>query len=139
MRKLPADLMRALAKAGVKPKSSKYRAVPTVVDGIRFDSKAEAEYYRRLKVCRDNSEIWFFLRQVPFDLPGGYKHRVDFMVFNINGCDECEYEIIEIKGKDISTGKLKRKQVEELYGVKVHVLRAVYQRGVIVSFEELET
>jgi len=138
MRKLPADLMRALAKAGVKPKSSKYRAVPTVVDGIRFDSKAEAEYYRRLKLQQENGEVWFFLRQVPFDLPGGYRHRIGFMVIDATS-EYDRFMLIEIKGKDVATGKMKRKQVEELYGIKVHVLKAVYRRGVIVDFEEVES
>ncbi len=132
MRKLPVAIATAMKKAGVKPKSSKYRAVPTVVDGIRFDSKAEAEYYRRLKLHNIQ-----FIRQPSFDLPGGVKYRADFFRFSTYGSDPIE--VIDVKGKDTAISKLKRKQVEELYGIKIHVMKAVYRRGVIVSFEEVET
>jgi len=138
MRKLPADLMRALAKAGVKPKSSKYRAVPTVVDGIRFDSKAEAEFWKYLHTGLNEGFYEYVLRQIPFDIPGGYRHRVDFMaVMSVHGYKEIAY--YEVKGKDIGTGKLKRKQVEEIYGIKIHVMRAKYRSGTIVGFEEVES
>jgi hypothetical protein len=37
-------------QAGTQPKQSKYRSQPTMVDGIRFDSKREAARYNLLKV-----------------------------------------------------------------------------------------
>jgi hypothetical protein len=137
MRRLPPAVEQAMKQAGVKPKPSKYRAVPTVVDGIRFDSKAEAEYFKDLKWRVKEGWFTYILRQIPFDLPGGYKHRVDFMAVTDCGHGEMNIEYYEVKGKDIGTGKMKRKQVEEIYGVKIHVMKAVYQRGVIVSFEEV--
>lgn len=137
MRKLPVAIATAMKNAGVT-KQSKYKAVPTVVDGIRFDSKAEAEYYKILIGEQLLGLVEYFIRQVQFDLPGGYKHRVDFLVFYPRKIGHQDYWFIEIKGKDIGTGKLKRKQVEEIYGIKIHVMRAKYRSGQITGFEEVE-
>ena len=97
-----------------KPKASKYKNVKTTVDGIKFDSKAEAEYYSLLKVLRDNTkEVTHFLRQVPFDCGAGIKYRLDFLVFYSNG----KVEYIDIKGVRTSVFEIKRKLVESLYPI----------------------
>lgn len=134
MRKLPAAVQKAMAKAGVKPKRNKLGNTPEVYRGVRFQSKAEAEYYRRLiqeKIC---NEITWFIRQTPFHLPGNVKYLADFLVVNTDG----SIRVVDVKGHDTDMSRLKRKQVQELYGIKVHVLKAVYRRGVIVDFEEVE-
>jgi len=66
--------------------------------------------------------VRYIIRQVPFDLPGGAKHLVDFMVVNEKG-----NIFFESKGRDLPMGKLKRKQVEELYDIIVHVITHVNQ------------
>lgn len=149
MRKLPAAIATAMSKAGVKPRRGKYNIdnsdagkAERTVDGIRFDSKAEAEFYQRLKVNLHIGNVSYFLMQVSFHLPGGYRHKVDFMTVThaefFPDDERVHVEFYEIKGMDVATGKMKRKQVEELYGIKIHVLHAVYQRGVIVDFQEVE-
>lgn len=50
-----------------KPKS-KFRAVPVVVDGIRFDSKLEAGRWQELKLQERAGEISGLRRQVDFPL-----------------------------------------------------------------------
>jgi hypothetical protein len=47
---------------------SKYRAVPTVVDGIRFHSKREAVRYVELKLLEKVGEIWDLELQPCFPL-----------------------------------------------------------------------
>lgn len=47
---------------------SKYGARKTVVDGITFDSKKEANRYRELKLLEEAGEIRFLRLQVPFEL-----------------------------------------------------------------------
>lgn len=42
---------------------SKYKAVKTTIDGIVFDSKAEGECYRILKLMERNRQIKFIERQ----------------------------------------------------------------------------
>ena len=95
----------------------KYNAVRTNIDGIKFDSKREAQYYQELKYRVMAGEVVFFLRQVPFDLPGNTKYRVDFMEFHADGTVHC----IDIKGMETAMFKLKKKQVESLYPVKIEV------------------
>ena len=102
-------------KLPVKPKRNKYNAQKTYVDGICFDSKKEADYYRRLKVLRDMGEVLYFLRQVPFDLPGNTKYRVDFMV--VYQHDRVRY--IDVKGRRTKAFIRNKKQVEALYPVTI--------------------
>ena len=93
----------------------KYGAVKTELDGIKFDSKKEAQYYRDLKVLKQSGELVFFLRQVPFDLPGNVKYRCDFQEFWANG----NVRFVDVKGYPTPEYKLKKKQVEALYPIKI--------------------
>jgi hypothetical protein len=61
------------------PKRSKYGSVMEECQGIKFQSKREAKYYRELKARVFAGEVSYFLRQVPFELVGGIKYRIDFM------------------------------------------------------------
>ena len=120
------NLTAAQFKALKKPRN-KYNAVKTVVDGIAFASKAEAEYYRRLKDWQQAGLISYFLIQVPFRLPGNTKYVVDFQIFG----PELDVAYLDVKGFDTPIGKLKRKQVEALYPVKIAVIKLV--RSVFVE------
>ena len=57
-----ADLTRKAAKP------SKYRNVKVVVDGMTFDSKREAQYWRELQLRERAGEISKLSRQAAFDL-----------------------------------------------------------------------
>jgi hypothetical protein len=102
-----------------KKKKNKYGAVKTVEDGIRFDSMKEVWRYRGLQLMKAAGEVKFFLRQVPFELTGGVKYRVDFVVFWANGCITFE----DVKGYETKEFKIKKKQVEALYPIKIEVLK----------------
>jgi len=93
----------------------KFSAVKTEVDGIRFDSKKEAEYYRELKLRWLSGEVIFFLRQVPFHLPGGVTYRVDFQEFWADGT----VHFVDVKGMRTKEYIMKKKMVESLYPVKI--------------------
>lgn len=95
----------------------KYHAQPTTVDEIRYDSKKEARYGSQLKLLQKAGEILFFLRQVPFDLPGGIKYRVDFMEFWKDG----NIKFIDVKGFMTQVSKNKIKQVEALYPINIEL------------------
>lgn len=57
---------------------SKYGARKTVVDGIIFDSKKEANRYRELKLLERAGEICCLRLQVPFELiPAQYEETGD--------------------------------------------------------------
>jgi Protein of unknown function (DUF1064) len=103
---------------------SKYRAKITEVDGIKFASKLEADRYKQLKLLKASGEVCYFLRQVPFDLPGGAVYRCDFMVIYpfgpLSWAQHTEFE--DCKGYMTPLSKLKIKQVEALYPVKIKIL-----------------
>ena len=96
----------------------KFNAVRTEVDGVKFSSKKEASYYQTLCLRRKAGEVLFFLRQVPFHLPGGVRYVVDFQEFHADGT----VHFVEIKGFDTPMGKFKRKMVEDLYPIKIEVI-----------------
>ena len=93
----------------------KYKAKKTVSDGIKFDSKKEAKYYDELKLRVMAGEVVFFLRQVPFHLPGSVTYRVDFQEFHSNG----EVHFIDVKGFRTAGYIAKKKMVEDLYPVEI--------------------
>jgi hypothetical protein len=96
-------------------KASKYFAQKTIIDNINFASKKEGRRYQELKALKFAKEVKFFLRQVPFHLPGKTKYLLDFMVFWENGNITFE----DTKGFRTSTYKLKKRQVEEIYPIKI--------------------
>lgn len=103
---------------GRLPLRHKYHAKPTELDGIRFDSKKEAKYYQELKLRQKAGEIIFFLRQVPFHLPGGVTYRVDFQEFHADGT----VHFLDIKGMQTDEFKMKKKMVESLYPVEIEIV-----------------
>ncbi len=93
----------------------KFKAKRTNVDDIKFSSKKEANRYNTLKLLRKSGEILFFLRQVPFHLPGGVKYICDFLIFWVNG----EVTIEDVKGFKTESYKAKKKMVEALYPIEI--------------------
>lgn len=97
----------------------KFNAVRTEIDGIKFDSKAESKYYSNLKIKVQAGIVIFFLRQVPFHLPGGVTYRVDFQEFHSDG----SVHFVDVKGMETKDFIMKKKIVEDLYPVKIEVVR----------------
>lgn len=118
----PRARQQAAAQLGLedhkRKRRSKYNAERTQVDGIWFDSKREAERYCYHKLRIRAGEIRFVHRQVIFDLPGGSTHRVDFGVVNLDWT--VTYE--ESKGADHADGRLRRRQVADIYGVEIKLV-----------------
>lgn len=106
----------------------KYHAVPSVVDNIRFDSKAEARRFEELKLLQKAGAIKRFQLQPSFILldaytkPNGEKvrpiiYKADFEVFYPD-----HVEIEDVKGVETPIFKLKRKMFEKRYPDKKLVL-----------------
>lgn len=93
----------------------KFKAKPQEYDGIKFPSKAEAKRYIELKVLQAKGEITFFLRQVPFHLPGGVKYVCDFVIFWANGSVTFE----DVKGMKTPLYIAKKKIVESIYPIEI--------------------
>jgi len=93
------------------PRKSKYRAIPTVLDGIRFASKSEAKRYGQLKLLQMAGEIRWFTCQVPFHLGAGVRYVCDFLIVYTDG----QVEVEDVKGMETAMFKVKKKLFEAAY------------------------
>jgi Protein of unknown function (DUF1064) len=99
---------------------SKYRNRACVIDGLRFPSRLEARCYEWLKARRDViRDVAWFVRQVPFDLPGGIKYRADFLAVLVAG----GVEVIDAKGMLTDVAKLKLRLMKSTHGIDVVLWR----------------
>src|SRR3990167_7460322 len=96
----------------------KFKAVQAERDGMKFPSKLEAKRYDELKLLQEGGQVVFFLRQVPFHLPGGVKYVCDFQVFWSDGTVTCE----DTKGMKTESFRAKKRMVEALYPVQITVV-----------------
>lgn len=99
----------------------KFNAAPVTLDGIRFDSKLESRFYQRLVLLQKAGEVVFFLRQVPFHLPGGVKYVCDFQIFY----SDHSVSFVDVKGYETETFKVKKKIVESIYPVEIEIVKSV--------------
>lgn len=106
---------------------SKYGATAVVIDGERFDSKAEYARWETLRLRERIGEISNLRRQVryPLEVQGvlvGY-YTADF-VYQETGTEVTE----ESKGFFSTDAKLRIKLFEAIYGVKVRITGAAAKR-----------
>lgn len=109
-------------------KAAKYGNARNVVDGIRFDSKLEADRYVELKKLQHCGVVRWFIMQAPFRLPGGITYRADFVVIWAPAAPEQfagDSDVVSVedcKGFMTRVSLNKIKQVEELYGITVRII-----------------
>ena len=97
----------------------KFKAKSVRDDGHHFASKLEHEFYQKLLLLQKAGEVVFFLRQVPFHLPGGVKYVADFQIFNFDGT----IRIVDVKGVETSAFITKKKLVEAIYPVEIEIVK----------------
>lgn len=102
---------------------SKYHAVPTVIDGRRFASKAEARRYGVLRLMERSGEIRGLELQPRYSLHvNGWKlgeYRADFRYVTSDG----ETVVEDVKGVLTPMYRWKKKHVAAEYGVDVVEVR----------------
>lgn len=97
---------------------NKYKAIKTVVDGIKFDSKKEAARYRNLKLLERAGEITNLVLQPRFDLMvNGIKcgfYKADFQYLR-------NHETIteDVKGVKTPVYNLKKKLIKAIYNIDI--------------------
>lgn len=96
-------------------KKSKYNANKVEIDGIKFDSQKEADYYSELKLRLAAKDIKGFCRQPEFVLAPNLRYKADFIVFNNDGTSE----IIDVKGMQTQVYKDKKKVFEDKFNLKI--------------------
>ena len=111
---------------------SKYHSQKVTVDGITFESKAEAERYFELTLMERMGMIKDLARQVPFVLikgqrwSDGKKHRdvvykADFVYLDT----ETDKVVVEdVKGFRTEGYKIKRELMKDRYGVEIQEVGA---------------
>lgn len=111
-----------LLKLATARKRQKYNAQPTVVDGIRFASKAEATRWQQLGLLERAGEITGICRQVRFPLEVcGVK--VTTYVADFVYQDAKRGRVIEdVKGVSTPLFKLKRKMFEAIYQQEITII-----------------
>jgi hypothetical protein len=109
---------RVFEKEGTMIRRSKYGNKKTVVDGIKFDSMAEATRYSVLKILQASGLISSLRLQVPYAI-------------TVNGRKICRYvadfvyiedgkEVVEdVKGMKTPVYNLKKKLMEAVFGVVI--------------------
>lgn len=107
----------------------KYRNEPTVVDGIRFDSKAEAMRWQELRLMERAHEISDLQRQVPFKLIPTCKTRKGKTVYGTTYLADFVYKdrqgrqvVEDVKGGRATMTReyiIKKKLMLWLYGIEI--------------------
>lgn len=100
---------------------SKYNSKKIVIDGIKFDSKVEGEFYIYLKDLKEQGKIKDIILQEKLILQEGFKkdgktfrpitYTVDFTFKTNKG----ELIRVDVKGMETQQGNLKRKMYEYKY------------------------
>lgn len=117
LRMTEAEAKKLGVKVSDQKKRSKYNARKVRVDGIAFDSQAEANYYCRLKLLLRAGEIDGFCRQARFVVTEGRngergtEYVTDFVVFYPDG----SYRIVDVKGVKTDAFRIKVKCMREKY------------------------
>jgi hypothetical protein len=107
----------------------KYRAVPTVIDGIRFASKKEAARYGQLKMLEKAGEIHGLELQPEYvlDVLGIKsakigKYRADFSYCECRRGEKCLFSRVvveDVKGFKTPLYRWKKRHVEAQYGIEI--------------------
>ena len=108
-------------------RNNKYHSIKTTIDGITFDSKKEAEYYKTLKHQEQaglihNLELQkkFLLIPKQYDKTGKVAERAcyykaDFCYYDEKG----NYHVVDVKGYILPSYVLKRKLMLWKHGIKI--------------------
>lgn len=107
-----------------KSKRSKYGAQKTLLDGILFDSKAEANFYAALKQREKAGDVTDIERQREYDLMVNgvlvARYRADFVFFDRILCAR---RVVDVKGVATKDFRLKAKLMKACFGIEVEVVK----------------
>lgn len=107
----PAEMTAAEYRERIaRAKTPKYGNRRTVVDGITFDSAAEARRYGELRLLERAGQVSGLRLQPEYLLPAGVKYRGDFE-YTEAGRLVCE----DVKGVETQAFRIKAKLFRERY------------------------
>lgn len=108
-----------------KPMGSKYRAKKVEVDGIRFDSRKEAERYKKLRILQATGEISDLQLQVKFELipsqrsDGRVIERAVTYVADFTYLCNGVFVVEDVKGLRTPEYVIKRKLMLYIHGIRI--------------------
>lgn len=116
---------------------SKYRNRKVEIDGITFDSKAEARYYKELQLRERAKDIQFFRLQPRYLVhdkfeKDGKKHQAIFYIadFEIHHNDG-SIEVVDVKGMITEVFRIKEKLFNKKFPHKLTLVK--WERGRFVE------
>lgn len=124
MRREEVYALRRAVKAAA-PRRQKYANQPVTIDGIEFDSKAEARYWGLLKLRMKAGEISNVRRQVVYELApavviGGRKRPPLRYIADFVWEEGGETVVADVKGA-----------VPEAYRIKRHLMKSVHDIDIL--------
>jgi hypothetical protein len=102
---------------------NKYNAKKTLVDGIVFDSRAEAKYYADLKAMENAKVISGLIVHPKYPIVyQGDKVCIVELDFEYNDVDGAPH-FVDVKGVYTAMSRLKHKLFKAFYGSHVEIVR----------------
>ena len=105
---------------------SKYYSKKVLVDGIKFDSKKESNYYHKLKlletkgIIKDLELQKEFVLQDKFVINGKTRRKTTYKCdFSYVSTEDDKLHIVDVKGFKTDLYKLKKKLFEYKYGIEI--------------------
>lgn len=105
---------------------NKYHNKKVIVNGYKFDSKKEANYYNQLKLLQRAGLIRDLELQKTFILQPSFKlnnktrrnitYKADFTYFSI---EDNKIHVIDVKGFKTDVYNIKKKMFEYKYGIEI--------------------
>lgn len=114
---------RAQKELRAEKKANKYGAKRTQVDGIWFDSAAEARRWSVLNLEERAGLITSLERQVPYDITINGEHIAKWIAdfrYTRDGVTVCE----DVKGVRTPVYRLKAKLVQAIHGIRITEIAA---------------
>ena len=116
---------------------SKHKNIPTIVDGLRFDSKREAARWQQLKLLQRAGKITELERQVVFELAPSVKYSDKRPTRPIRYIADFAYlAVVEAPTVIAPSGKVFRYTVEDSKGMRTPVYKI--KRHLMLSVHKIE-
>ena len=120
--RMSAAEFRANREADVTERPSKYRNKKTTVDGVKFDSKREAEFYSSLKQLERAGQVYELQKPYALTVNGQLvcTYKADFAFYD---AIQKRNRVVDVKGVATKDFNIKRKLMRAIYGIDVEVIR----------------
>ena len=121
---------------------TKYNAKKKVIDGIKFDSIAESQYYLHLKEQAEKGHIKAFSLQPSFTLQESFKkdgrayREIKYVAdFEVIHNDE-SIEVVDVKGMMTPDFKIKMKLFQNKYPYRLSLMKHVKKFGGWIEYHD---